>query len=122
MIDKVRRAKIVAIDMIEDIDIFEANSDELSPERYAEARSDLNALQNGMDSLPERCREVISLRKVDGLSQKQVAQKMGITESTVEKHIAKGLRLLSDLFLSQNRNSDESQQKLKPIKKIHLHE
>lgn len=34
------------------------------------------------------------LRKVHGLSQREVAQHMGISESTVEKHIGKGLRLL----------------------------
>ncbi len=41
--------------------------------------------------LPERCREVLILRKVYGLSQKQVAQKLNISVSTVEKHLAKGI-------------------------------
>lgn len=41
--------------------------------------------------LPERCREVLILRKVYGLSQKQVAQRLDISVSTVEKHLAKAL-------------------------------
>ncbi|WP_165787031.1 RNA polymerase sigma factor [Pseudohalioglobus lutimaris] len=41
--------------------------------------------------LPERCREVLILRKVYGLSQKEVAQRLGISVSTVEKHLAKAL-------------------------------
>lgn len=41
--------------------------------------------------LPERCRKVVILRKVYGLSQQQVAQKLNISVSTVEKHLAKGL-------------------------------
>ena len=41
--------------------------------------------------LPETCRKVFVLKKVYGLSQKEIAQHMGIAESTVEKHIAKGM-------------------------------
>ncbi|MCB1677571.1 MAG: RNA polymerase sigma factor [Halioglobus sp.] len=41
--------------------------------------------------LPERCREVLLLRKVYGLSQQQVAARLGISVSTVEKHLAKAL-------------------------------
>jgi len=36
------------------------------------------------------------LRRVDGLSQKEVASKLGITAKTVEKHVARGVRLLAD--------------------------
>lgn len=34
------------------------------------------------------------LRKIDGLSQREIASRMNISESTVEKHLAKALRLL----------------------------
>ncbi|WP_449446652.1 sigma factor-like helix-turn-helix DNA-binding protein [Thermomonas brevis] len=36
------------------------------------------------------------LRRVEELSQKDVALRLGISEKTVEKHIAKGMRLLAD--------------------------
>jgi len=41
--------------------------------------------------LPEQCRRVLILRKVYGFSQHEVAEQLGITISTVEKHLAKGL-------------------------------
>ena len=41
--------------------------------------------------LPEQCRKVIILCKVYGYSQKEVAEKLGISTSTVEKHVAKGM-------------------------------
>ncbi len=43
--------------------------------------------------LPPQCRRVFVLRKVYGFSQKEIAQRLQISESTVEKHVAKGLLL-----------------------------
>ncbi|MFC3658285.1 sigma factor-like helix-turn-helix DNA-binding protein [Xanthomonas hyacinthi] len=41
---------------------------------------------------------MIWLRRVEELSQKEVAVRLGISEKTVEKHVAKGMRLLADHF------------------------
>lgn len=46
--------------------------------------------------LPEQCRRAFILKKVYGLSQKEIAAELGVTESTVEKHIARGLLLCRD--------------------------
>lgn len=43
------------------------------------------------DQLPEQCKKTFILKKVYGLSQKEIAQYLNISESTVEKHVAKGL-------------------------------
>lgn len=43
-------------------------------------------------ALPEQCRRVLVLRKVYGHSQQEVADLLGISVSTVEKHVAKGLQ------------------------------
>jgi RNA polymerase sigma factor (sigma-70 family) len=51
------------------------------------------AFCHAVGSLPEQCRRVFILRKVYGLSQQEIASEIGISESTVEKHIAKGLMM-----------------------------
>jgi RNA polymerase sigma-70 factor (ECF subfamily) len=48
--------------------------------------------------LPDKCRAVFMARRVEGLSHRETAEKFGISEKTVEKHMAKGIRLLMDLF------------------------
>lgn len=52
---------------------------------------ELELLLEAIESLPPRCREIVILRKLRGLSQKEIALKMGITERTVEVQGTKGL-------------------------------
>ncbi len=48
----------------------------------------IKELQTALDSLPPKCREVFLLNKVDGIKQKEIAAKLGISIKAVEKHIA----------------------------------
>lgn len=66
-----------------------------SPSAYEQlsAREELELLARAIERLPARCREVLTLRKLYGLSQKEIAARLGITENTVEKHAANGVRL-----------------------------
>lgn len=95
LIDRARRARIVSIETFADMDAVEIAMEHIPTERYLMARSELRLLQAAMALLPLRCREVIELRKIEGLSQRDVAKKMGITESTVEQQVAKGVRALA---------------------------
>jgi RNA polymerase sigma-70 factor (ECF subfamily) len=52
--------------------------------------------------LPPQCRKVFILKKVYGTSQREIAEKLKISESTVEKHVAKGL-LLCRNYMAQTR-------------------
>ena len=67
-----------------------------SPERWTGTRQALKRVVEALDRLPDRCREVVWLRRVEELPQKDVACRLGISEQTVEKHLAKGMRLIAD--------------------------
>lgn len=58
------------------------------------ARQELARLETAIARLPPGCRQVLLLRKVDLLSHKEIADRLGIAISTVEKHHARALRLL----------------------------
>jgi RNA polymerase sigma-70 factor (ECF subfamily) len=62
---------------------------------------ELTLLADAIRSLPERCREVILLRKIKGLSQKEIAGLLGIAEHTVESLAAKGVRRCADYLRAQ---------------------
>lgn len=100
LIDRVRRAQVVSIETFADIETMSFTIDELSPERHLSGRSELRLLQVALDLLPRRCREVVELRKIEGLSQREVASRLGIAEDTVQKQVAKGIRSLAQALLT----------------------
>ncbi|WP_052634304.1 MULTISPECIES: RNA polymerase sigma-70 factor [Sanguibacteroides] len=69
-----------------------------SPEAEIELwQSDIGrALQDAIDSLPERCREVFLLSKVEGLKNREIAERLTISEKTVERHMSIALSKLRD--------------------------
>lgn len=93
--DRVRRSKVVSIEPMGDFEPSSVLVDEVSPERWCGGRQRLARLARAFDRLPDRCREVVWLRRVEHFSQREVAHRLGISEKTVEKHIAKGMRLVA---------------------------
>ncbi len=58
------------------------------------ARQELDQLEAAIARLPEGCRAVLLLRKIELLSHQDIARRLGIAVSTVEKQHARALRLL----------------------------
>lgn len=97
MTDRLRRAKVVPIFTVGDFDGLNVLVEDDSLERVS-GRQALARLAAAFDRLPDRCREAVWLRRVEDLSQKAVAQRMGVSEKTVEKHLAKGVRLMANWY------------------------
>lgn len=55
-----------------------------------------------VSDMPTSCRRVFILKKVYGLSQKEISEYLNISQSTVEKHVAKGLLLASNYMASHD--------------------
>jgi RNA polymerase sigma-70 factor (ECF subfamily) len=65
----------------------------------------LERLTLAIQSLPERCREVMTLRKVYGLSQKDIAARLGISECTVSAQLTIGVRKCTESFARDRREA-----------------
>ena len=105
--ERFRRAKVVGI---RQIGVLEMDSlPDPTPDAYAitSARQELDLVLAALDRLPEQCRKVLTLRKMYGLSPGQIAVRLNLSISTVEKHLAKGLRLLTKALASGDGRSIE---------------
>ena len=65
------------------------------------ARQELAQLETAIAQLPEGCRAVLLLRKIELLSHQEIAGRLGIAVSTVEKQHARALRLLRRALLTE---------------------
>jgi len=98
IIRHVRRARVVSIHAIDDLTQLGYADEGPSPERTAIDRDQLRRLAQAIGSMPAKTQEAFILRRVDGLSQREISARMAVSENTVEKHISRGLRLLMDWF------------------------
>ena len=101
LIDRARREQIVSIEAVADLGALEIAADEPASDRTVIARQELRHLQSALDRLPNRCRQAIVLRKIEGLSYREIAQRMGIAEDTVSKHLREGMYVLADALHSE---------------------
>jgi RNA polymerase sigma-70 factor (ECF subfamily) len=92
---RMQRARVIPFDAYNDMSMF-IDEETPSQERRLTGRSDYALLLKLMSKLPERCRKAVELRKIEGLSQKQVAEKLGMSEKAVEKQVWLGVRALRE--------------------------
>ena len=104
LINRLRREQIVSIEAVADLDTLGLAAEEPAPDRTILARQELRRLQAALDRLPVRWREVVLLRKVEGLSRREIAQRLGLAKSTVAQHLAAGIAALVSTF--QDAQSD----------------
>jgi len=105
LIDHVRHEQVVPFNSVESLEDLSLAIDEPAPDRVVIARQELRRLQAALDKLPERQRKAIVLRKVQGLSIREIAERVGAAERTVEEHLTEGLRALAS---SLHRDSVET--------------
>lgn len=98
--DRIRRGRVISIDYTQDLDALIVLIDEVSPERRLTARQQLNHLMQCLDRLPSRSRDAIWLRRIEGLSQREAAQRLGILEKTLAGYLSRGLDTLARYVLS----------------------
>jgi len=102
--DFFRRRKIVAIDGIADIELLPVLEDRPGVAETVCHDQELQLLAQAIQSLPTRCRQVLTLRKIHGLSHREIAARLGISEHTVNAQVAIGVLRLRDYLRAQGMN------------------
>jgi len=107
IVSHVRRARVVRIDCVPRLERIEEADHLASPELIAVDRDELSRLATAIAALPEPARTVFRLRRVQGVSQRDIAAQTGLTESAVEHLIGRALFALRRQFDRPARRRDE---------------
>jgi len=90
-VDRARQRVSRATDAVADFEPLNVFSQEAEPDEQADLRRRFESFCAAVDSLPPLCRRVFVLSKVYQLSHAEIAAVLGLSHSTIEKHVAKGL-------------------------------
>lgn len=97
-LDVVRRQRVVAFEPLADDPEGAAFADPTDVIATVSKQQELELLTKAIQRLPDRCRKIFTLRTAYGLTQRQIAEKLGVSESTVEKQMAQGIRRCAEFF------------------------
>jgi RNA polymerase sigma factor (sigma-70 family) len=96
LIDASRRDKVVSFEVMANMDLLEVDDRTRSG---LEARDELRRLETAIETLPIQCRRVFVLRRVYDFSVPEIAEQMGLSVSTVEKHLTKAVVRMTRLMV-----------------------
>lgn len=101
LIDRARREQVIPIEAIENLDMLNIAIDTPSADRIVMAREELRTLRDALERLPDRLRAAVTMHKIDGLTVREIAERIGVTERTTERYLSEGLRILAETLLRE---------------------
>ncbi len=109
LIDRVRREKVIPIEAVENLEALGVAAESPGPEAEVVARDELRHLQSALAHIAPRAREVFLLHHVDGMTPREIAVRLTLSENTVRWHLNDGIRSITDILYG-----DHSDQRKKP--------
>ena len=102
-LDAVRRQRIIRFESVTNQTDSSVLIDESDVVAFVCQHEELELLTRAIQSLPARCRQIMTLRTAYGFTPRQIAERLSVSLSTVEKETAKGIRACAAFFASRDR-------------------
>jgi len=99
-LDHVKSPKFSRTEYLEQSDFTDFADDAMGIPEIVARNQELEILTKAVQSLPKRCRQAFTLAKIYGMSQKDIARKLGISERTVSAQLTIGIHKCVD-FVEQ---------------------
>jgi RNA polymerase sigma-70 factor (ECF subfamily) len=97
-IDFVRRERISPLIRLPDLAGLSVMDHRPGVAETACTNDELALLAQALHALPARCRHVMILRQIEGVPQKEIAARLGLSELTVQTHVVHGLRRIEEFL------------------------
>lgn len=85
------RRRVRAAVHVDDADVETVPDRRADPARVVAARQQAEQVWAALQTLPEACRHAFLLNRFDGMSQREIASHLGLSEKTVERHVLRAL-------------------------------
>ena len=95
-IDSIRKTNRSSENPLAENDAESVIDDAEDPQATLETQQEHQVLNEAIETLPQRCREIFTLRKIENMSQSQIAEKLGISVNTVTAQLSIGVRKCAD--------------------------
>ncbi len=100
-LDFLRRRKVVSIEGMADLSMLRVVEERPDAADAVNKQQELALLADAVRGLPERCRQVVTLRMLYGMSHKEIASELRISDQTVKAQLAKGTRRCSEFLAAR---------------------
>ncbi len=78
-------------------DLLWPSVDEISPERVVMGRDMLRAVEAALLTMPEKSRQIFLMNRLGGVSHREIACRLGVSEETVYYHIRRVVERLAEV-------------------------
>jgi RNA polymerase sigma factor (sigma-70 family) len=96
VVDLARHRAVAKTDCVAEMEHLPVLDEGANVIQIVTARQELEFLADALRDLPDRCRQVVTLTKIYGLSEREVAERLGISENTVRTHVVRGMERCTD--------------------------
>jgi RNA polymerase sigma-70 factor (ECF subfamily) len=108
----VRRPRIFSDLAVTDFAVQRVAEEGVNVSEAVSVKQEIAILLEAIDALPARCREIFILRKLEGVSQKDIAARLGLSEQTVQVQIARGAKKCADYLRRNGRRRSTRRQRI----------
>ena len=114
-VDAIRQRTKNIVSMTE-IDWFDVLDESPSADRVVQGAQELARVGKLLAGLSDSCRRVIEMRRIEGLSQRETAERLGVSENVVENHIIRGIRRVLAAMAEQDADAGEDAEKQEEVR------
>jgi RNA polymerase sigma factor (sigma-70 family) len=100
-LDILRRNQSSPVRAVTDLAALSVLDSSPSADQVACSREEVELLGRAIHMLPSRCREIIILRKLRCMPQKEIAERLGISEQTVQVQVVRGVKRIGQILRDQ---------------------
>jgi RNA polymerase sigma-70 factor (ECF subfamily) len=90
-IDEVRNRAVLNIQSVTEMEGLSVLDERADMAAIVDARQELEVFAEALRGLPARCRQVVTLTKVYGLTEREVAERLGVSPNTVRTQVVRGM-------------------------------